>query len=135
MHSLPRRLCVIACLVSLCGCAPSIKRIHYAAPTTEVADADCRLKIMKFADYPEDSAVVLGEIEVGDAGFSTDCLLCHNMVTWLGATFDHDSEYFPIYSGAHRGRWSSCATCHRIVSSDRAVGGEYLYIATIRPHA
>jgi hypothetical protein len=45
-------------------------------------------------------------------GFSTDCLLCHNMVTWQGATFDHDSQFFPIYSGAHQGRWNDCSDCH-----------------------
>jgi len=46
------------------------------------------------------------------AGFPATCATCHNTTQWLGATFDHDGPYFPIYSGAHKGRWSSCATCH-----------------------
>jgi len=46
------------------------------------------------------------------AQFPTACASCHTTSTWLGATFDHDARYFPIYSGAHRGRWSTCATCH-----------------------
>lgn len=47
------------------------------------------------------------------AAFPTDCVLCHSTTSWTGATFtDHDAQYFPIYSGAHRGRWSSCAECH-----------------------
>jgi hypothetical protein len=46
------------------------------------------------------------------AAFPTTCSSCHTTTTWLGATFDHDGSYFPIYSGAHRGKWSSCATCH-----------------------
>ncbi len=46
------------------------------------------------------------------AGFSTDCTGCHTTKTWTGATFDHDGRFFPIYSGAHRGRWTSCSTCH-----------------------
>jgi hypothetical protein len=47
------------------------------------------------------------------AAFPTDCALCHTTSTWTSATFtSHDAQYFPIYSGAHRGRWSSCATCH-----------------------
>jgi len=46
------------------------------------------------------------------AMFPTTCLSCHTTSTWSGATFDHDSRWFPIYSGAHRGRWSSCSTCH-----------------------
>lgn len=47
------------------------------------------------------------------AGLPTDCALCHTTTSWTRASFtDHDAQYFPIYSGAHRGRWSSCATCH-----------------------
>jgi len=48
-------------------------------------------------------------------GFSTDCRTCHSTDTWLGATFDHDAQFFPIYSGKHAGRWSNdCTTCHNV---------------------
>jgi hypothetical protein len=46
------------------------------------------------------------------AGFSTACQTCHNTTSWSGATFDHDTSFFPIYSGRHAGLWSSCSTCH-----------------------
>ncbi|HEU4570937.1 MAG TPA: hypothetical protein VFS07_10235 [Gemmatimonadales bacterium] len=47
------------------------------------------------------------------SGFPTTCLTCHTTSTWGNASFrDHDAQYFPIYSGAHQGTWSSCATCH-----------------------
>jgi len=46
------------------------------------------------------------------AGFPTACVSCHSTTTWLGATFNHDASWFPIYSGKHRGRWTSCAQCH-----------------------
>ncbi len=46
------------------------------------------------------------------AGFPTTCVSCHTTTQWQGATFDHDGPYFPIYSGAHKDKWSSCATCH-----------------------
>jgi hypothetical protein len=46
------------------------------------------------------------------AGFSTDCADCHGTVSWGGGDFDHDSAFFPIYSGPHKGKWSECATCH-----------------------
>jgi hypothetical protein len=47
------------------------------------------------------------------AAFPTDCALCHSTLDWTNASFtSHDALYFPIYSGTHRGRWSSCATCH-----------------------
>ena len=46
------------------------------------------------------------------AQFPTTCESCHTTATWLGATFNHDAMFFPIYSGAHQGKWSSCTTCH-----------------------
>ena len=47
------------------------------------------------------------------SGFPTTCQTCHNTTAWSPASFgNHDALYFPIYSGAHRGRWSSCDTCH-----------------------
>lgn len=46
------------------------------------------------------------------AGFSVACASCHTTTTWSGATFDHDTSLFPIYSGTHRGKWNACADCH-----------------------
>ena len=46
------------------------------------------------------------------ARFPTDCASCHTTTVWAGARFEHDSQWFPIYSGAHRARWTSCSTCH-----------------------
>ena len=48
----------------------------------------------------------------GALGFSTQCQTCHSTAGWGGATFDHDTQNFPIYSGRHAGIWSSCSTCH-----------------------
>ena len=46
-------------------------------------------------------------------GFPTTCDTCHGTDTWTGASFEnHDSDSFPIYSGAHKGEWSTCQTCH-----------------------
>jgi hypothetical protein len=50
------------------------------------------------------------------AQFPTDCTSCHTTTAWTGATFDHDGPFFPIYSGTHRGTWSSCATCHTVAT-------------------
>ncbi len=44
------------------------------------------------------------------ANFPTTCDTCHTTSTWLGATFSHTQ--FPIYSGAHAGKWTTCADCH-----------------------
>ncbi len=46
------------------------------------------------------------------AQFSTDCIACHNEDAWTPATFDHDAQYFPIYSGKHEGEWVECIDCH-----------------------
>ena len=48
------------------------------------------------------------------AQFPTSCESCHTTATWLGATFNHDASFFPIYSGAHREKWSVCADCHTV---------------------
>ena len=44
--------------------------------------------------------------------FSQDCQTCHSESAWLPSTFDHDGQYFPIYSGAHNGEWNACMDCH-----------------------
>ena len=46
------------------------------------------------------------------AGFPIQCQSCHTTAAWRPASFDHDGRYFPIYSGTHRGEWSSCCECH-----------------------
>ncbi len=44
--------------------------------------------------------------------FSTECNMCHTESAWVPSTFDHDGQYFPIYSGSHGGQWSDCIDCH-----------------------
>lgn len=46
------------------------------------------------------------------AQFPTNCESCHNNIAWTPATFDHDGQYFPIYSGNHQGTWDNCSECH-----------------------
>jgi hypothetical protein len=45
-------------------------------------------------------------------GFPTDCELCHTQSYWEPSTFDHDNQYFPIFSGKHDDEWNSCSDCH-----------------------
>jgi hypothetical protein len=47
----------------------------------------------------------------GYAYASQSCFSCHPTGA-AGSYVDHDAQFFPIYSGAHEGRWASCATCH-----------------------
>ena len=47
-----------------------------------------------------------------EAQFSTDCVSCHNETAWVPANFDHDGQYFPIFSGEHEGEWMECLDCH-----------------------
>ncbi len=46
------------------------------------------------------------------AQFPTKCESCHSETAWTPATFDHDGQYFPIYSGEHQGEWDACSECH-----------------------
>jgi len=49
-----------------------------------------------------------------DLEFGPLCEDCHSQLAWIPAVFKkHEREYFPVYSGAHAGEWSSCATCHQ----------------------
>jgi hypothetical protein len=45
------------------------------------------------------------------ANFPRDCSTCHSTSAWIPSTFAHDPR-FPIYSGQHRNRWTTCADCH-----------------------
>jgi len=46
-----------------------------------------------------------------------NCLLCHNTRSWSPSDMSHHDAFFPIYSGEHRGEWSTCsAECH--INSD-----------------
>ncbi|MFA5327849.1 MAG: hypothetical protein WC384_08675 [Prolixibacteraceae bacterium] len=46
------------------------------------------------------------------AQFPTDCATCHTVNAWSPSTFNHDAQYFPIYSGKHQGKWTLCSECH-----------------------
>ena len=47
-----------------------------------------------------------------DAGFPTTCQTCHDTNDWNDTSWDHDTLYFPIYSGEHRNEWNVCEDCH-----------------------
>jgi len=61
-------------------------------------------------------------------GFSTKCDDCHNQTAWHPATFNHDAQYFPIFSGSHSDKWENCSDCHRIA-------GNYAVFSCIDCHA
>jgi len=43
---------------------------------------------------------------------TTDCSNCHGPTRWNQILAINHDGFFPIYSGNHRGEWSSCGTCH-----------------------
>jgi len=98
----------------------SFNHANTAFPLTgahvNVACASCHIN-NQFAGTPTDcyachKAAFTGTTNPNHvaANFPTTCLTCHTTVTWAGATFNH--SWFPIYSGTHAGRWTSCADCH-----------------------
>jgi len=48
------------------------------------------------------------------SNFSQNCIECHTTdLDWMPAKYtQHDAEYFPIYSGSHKGEWDKCTDCH-----------------------
>ncbi|MEZ4910823.1 MAG: hypothetical protein R2774_08165 [Saprospiraceae bacterium] len=48
--------------------------------------------------------------------FPTECAQCHTESAWQPSTFNHDGQYFPIYSGKHQGEWTQCMDCHNVAS-------------------
>jgi nitrate/TMAO reductase-like tetraheme cytochrome c subunit len=46
------------------------------------------------------------------ANFPHDCSPCHTTSAWSPSTFNHDQQYFRIYSGAHQEKWTLCTDCH-----------------------
>ena len=85
---------VLAC--ESCHTTPSLEPLFQ--PTNNQDCATCHT-----ADY---------ETAHAGSGFPTTCATCHSDVSWDADMQDHDQLYFPIYSGDHRGEWSSCQTCH-----------------------
>jgi len=78
---------------------PGYQLVFQPAPTSPDDCIACHQ-----ADYNREHA---------GSGFPTNCLTCHDGQRWGGASFaNHDSQAFPIYSGVHNGRWSSCSQCH-----------------------
>ena len=51
------------------------------------------------------------------AKFSNECQTCHTETAWKPSTFNHDTQYFRIYSGRHREQWSQCTECHTNASN------------------
>ena len=46
------------------------------------------------------------------AQFPTNCDECHSQNNWVPSTWDHDNQYFPIFSGKHDDEWNQCTDCH-----------------------
>lgn len=45
--------------------------------------------------------------------FPRTCEDCHSSAGWRPSTFNHDTQYFPIYSGKHKSKWNGdCLSCH-----------------------
>ncbi len=66
--------------------------------------------------------------EHSGSGYPTTCLSCHVVTSWTGGQFNHDSAFFPIYSGHHQGRWDACTDCH-------TTAGDYGIFSCLNCHA
>ena len=50
---------------------------------------------------------------------SANCLSCHPSGE-KGEFREHDSLYFPIYSGKHNNKWDTCSICHNVPGNNKA---------------
>lgn len=52
------------------------------------------------------------------AGYPLTCdsYQCHTTASWTTSTFNHDTQFFRVYSGKHQGKWSTCVQCHQAPS-------------------
>ena len=57
--------------VMLCSCYHKITRVGYVE--SAAADNDCKVEIVKFMQVNDTATTKLGEIKLGDTGFSTKC--------------------------------------------------------------
>lgn len=56
----------------------------------------------------------MNNVHNGLAGYSyvsSECLGCHPDGT-AGSFTQHDTQYFPIFSGSHNNTWNNCVECH-----------------------
>lgn len=78
---------------------------NYALPTTvcytcHLTDFNNTATAGFYADNPPNHVT---------ASFPTDCTVCHSTLSWISATFNHNTTAFPL-TGFHTG--VACASCH-----------------------
>ncbi len=92
----------------------SLLGIHAEAPCLSCHDAETFAPLFTPADETDCVSCHQAQYDAQHStdGYPTDCTYCHTPTTWANNTFDHDGDYFPIFTGEHSTRWSTCATCH-----------------------
>ncbi len=88
--------------------------VHTSAPCTSCHDAATFTPLFDPVDETDCVACHQADYdgEHDGSGYPTTCNLCHTQTTWGDAAFNHDTDYFPIFTGEHAPRWSDCSTCH-----------------------
>jgi hypothetical protein len=85
------------------ACHKPVAQGHLRYVNLPTQCVDCHLKDYQSAKNPDHVA----------AGLSQDCAQCHNTIAFVpGRAGFHDAQFFPIYSGRHKGVWDTCADCH-----------------------
>jgi hypothetical protein len=87
-----------------CGdCHVPVAQGHLQYVNTPAQCVDCHLDDYLATTNPDHQA----------SGIPRDCLQCHDTRAFIPARSpNHDALFFPIYSGVHKGRWSTCSDCH-----------------------
>ncbi len=92
----------------------SLVGAHITVQCSSCHGANNVLKFPKPANQDDCLACHQADYNTAHTGsmYPTTCLTCHNTTVFKGAIFNHDGQFFPVYSGSHRGRWNNCADCH-----------------------
>ncbi len=78
-------------------------------------------KLFSCVDCHEHGQQLMDPEHSGITGYlfeSASCFQCHPTGE-KGDFQEHDSQYFPIYSGEHREKWDSCTECHNVPGNNK----------------
>ncbi|MFQ5823039.1 MAG: hypothetical protein ACE5JB_03190 [bacterium] len=81
---------------------------------------DCHRNSATFQEFSclnchEHRQSIMDEKHRGLSGYayeSNACWSCHPTGSEAGITENHDSDFFPIFSGTHQDAWQECVECH-----------------------
>ena len=79
-------------------------------------------RVVSCIDCHDHSQTLMDPVHAGMTGYTwatPDCLGCHPRGD-AGRYGEHDTLFFPIFSGRHAGEWNSCSACHLVPANKKS---------------